>query len=72
MKLKKTTFDQLDVGDECIFMNYKGYIIHCNKIDKSRIRYLTPDENYLEEAETSYCHEVYKIEDGNFAFKQED
>ena len=71
MKLNKTTFDQLDVGAELIFMNHKGYVVHCNKIGKSRIRYLTQDEDYLNEAETSYCHEVYQILDGIYEFKQD-
>lgn len=66
MKLVKTTFDELDIGDECIFRNYRGYVIHCNKIDKTKIRVISNYMPRITEFNTGAYHEVYKIEDGHF------
>ena len=59
MKLSKTIFDRLDIGNKCIFKNDKGILIHCIKIDKDKIELYDNKEIHY----TGMYHEVWKIEE---------
>ena len=56
MKLKKTNFDKVKIGDECMFKNMFGEIIFCQKVGKDRIFY-KKDKIY-----TGQFHSCYLID----------
>lgn len=62
MKLIKTTFDKLDVGDECLFANDKNEIILCEKKGKDAIVVPLRLSIFDGERRTGMLHEVWKIE----------
>jgi hypothetical protein len=56
MKLKKTTFDKVDIGEQCLYKNNYGEIIYCYKIGDGVIFYKK------ERVFTGQFHSCYLIE----------
>ena len=67
MKLEKTTFDKLEIGDELLFRNSAGFVLHCVKTEENKIRVCLDNKYFV----TGQLHEVYKILDGSFAFNKD-
>lgn len=57
MKLEETTFDLIEIGDECIFRNEFGICVHAIKLNFEQIIRKATNET----AYTGRFHKVYKI-----------
>ena len=57
MILEETTFDKLDIGDECIFRDEQGKVIHCHKHDAGTVIPHGESHRHV----TGQFHQVYKI-----------
>lgn len=58
MELKKTTFEHLNTGAECLFKTDKGVVVHSRKIQPgSMINKATGRQSF-----TGHYHEVWEID----------
>lgn len=61
MKLTETTFNKLQDKDECLFLNDRKEIVHCQKVDKGMMLPIYR-VGYCSLAQTGTEHKVFKIE----------
>ncbi len=59
MKLEETTFDVIDIGNECLFRNEFGICVHAIKISRDQIQRKAD----ASAAYTGQFHKVFKITD---------
>ena len=65
MKLQEMTFDQLKIGDECVYMNEFGIINHVKKVGEEQIVFIADNGTAAEGTVyyTGMSHKVYKVVD---------
>ena len=70
MKLKKTNFDKVEIGEQCLYKNMYGEIIYCQKIGDDII-FCKKEKRYTGQFHSCYLIEGLNIIERFFAKFQE-